>query len=402
MEWSPGQQRAHDAVRKWLAGPITKDNQVFRLFGYAGTGKTTIARALSEEFGKIKYAAFTGKAARVMRSKGCVDATTIHRLIYIPTDQAHRILETLKAKLAALPEDADPEERKELERKYELAKEDARRPSFTKNAESEVANADLVVIDECSMIDERIALDLLSFDTPILALGDPAQLPPVKGAGYFTNGKPDIVLDEIHRQARDNPIIEMSRRIRCGEKLPPGRYGDSLVMKGRPDESLVLEADQIITGRNASRRYANRRVRNLLGYDHSMFPVDGDRLVCLRNDHEVGLLNGGLWQCVGDAQETEFDQVVMTIRDPEDDCQLDVMAHSHHFQGREDELAWWDRKEAQEFDYGYALTCHKAQGSQWDHVFVFDESWCFRANARQWLYTAVTRAAERVTIIQQQ
>lgn len=400
MQWSPGQQRAYDAVREWMRGPINPQNQVFRLFGYAGTGKTTIAKALSEEFGKVRYAAFTGKAAKVMRSKGCTDATTIHRLIYIPSDKGRAQLDELKAKLAALPEDADPEERAELERKYHLAKENAKHPSFTKNVDSEVRNADLIVIDECSMIDERIATDLLSFDVPVLALGDPAQLPPVRGSGYFLNGKPDIVLDEIHRQARDNPIIEMSRRIRCGEKLPPGRYGDSVVIQGKPDEYLVLEADQIITGRNASRRYANRRVRSLLGRDHSPFPVLDDRLVCLRNDHEAGLLNGSLWNCSMEAQETDFEEVVMSIREAEEDVELTVNAHVHHFLGREDELAWWDKKNAQEFDYGYALTCHKAQGSQWDHVFVFDESWCFRANARQWLYTAVTRAAERVTIIQ--
>jgi exodeoxyribonuclease-5 len=71
----------------------------------------------------------------------------------------------------------------------------------------------------------------------------------------------------------------------------------------------------------------------------------------------------------------------------------------HHFQGRENELGWWQKKEAQEFDYGYALTAHKSQGSQWKEVLVFDESACFRQDAQKWLYTAVTRAEEKVTIV---
>ena len=70
------------------------------------------------------------------------------------------------------------------------------------------------MIDECSMVDEELGRDLLSFGKPILVLGDPAQLPPVKGGGFFTETAPDVMLTEIHRQAEGSAIIRASRAAR--------------------------------------------------------------------------------------------------------------------------------------------------------------------------------------------
>ena len=176
MEWSPQQDAALQAVSLWLKRGAP---QVFRLFGYAGSGKTTLARAIAEaQDGEVLFGAFTGKAALVMRTKGCRDARTIHSMIY-------RTKET-----------------------------DSEEPLFVLNEESPAAKAELIIIDECSMVDAELGRDLLSFGKPVLVLGDPAQLPPIKGAGFFTEAEPDAMLTEVHRQAADNPIIRLSMTIR--------------------------------------------------------------------------------------------------------------------------------------------------------------------------------------------
>jgi ATP-dependent exoDNAse (exonuclease V) alpha subunit len=357
-------------VSRWLKDARTgKAPQLFRLFGYAGTGKTTLARHIAENVdGEVKFAAFTGKAAMMLRAKGCNDATTIHSLIY-----------------------------------RSKTEDDTGEPSFSINRNSDVKKADLVVIDECSMVDAELGNDLMSFGTPVLVLGDPAQLPPVKGGGFFTDHEPDVMLTEVHRQAEGNPIIRLSMMIRGGESLPLGQHGESRVMRkgemGREDmANLVLGADQVLVGRNRTRRDFNTRMRELMGRTDPL-PVAGDRVVCLRNNKTKGLLNGATFtvKAVGKARTG---MVTMRI-DPDDVSALNVKVSvlPEFFLGQEETLPWQARKLSDEFDYGFALTVHKAQGSQWDRVVLFDESFAFREHRERWLYTAVTRAAERVTVV---
>jgi len=396
------------AVGKWLADPNRKP--LFKLFGYAGTGKTTLAKHFAEGVsGTVLFAAFTGKAASVMRSNGCHNADTIHRLIYKPTPKSDvRLLELnghlaeLRSKFDAIPEGApeselvlDQIEEAEIEKK--TITEDLKKPSFVLNFDSQVKEAALLIIDECSMVNEDMGRDLLSFDTPILVLGDPAQLPPVGGSGYFTRGEPDEMLTEIHRQAQDSPIIQIATNIRLGKSVERGTYGDTLVTHVRdlPPES-VMGHDQMIVGRNLTRKSFNSRAREVLGRK-SHLPETGDKLVCLRNDHKVGLLNGEIWM-TDEGTVIDDDEIVLQLRHEESGEALICDAHRHHFEGRE--LEYFERLRAQEFDYGYALTCHKSQGSQWPSVIVFDESGCFRKDRKRWLYTAVTRAADRVTLVQ--
>jgi len=192
-EWTREQAEAIDRVGRWLKDG---DPPVFRLFGYAGVGKTTLARHVAEAAaGETAFAAFTGKAAMVMRAHGCWDATTIHALIYRASEGADGA------------------------------------PTFTLNEDGPASRASLIVIDECSMVDAELARDLLSFGKPILVLGDPFQLPPVKGGGYFTEHAPDVMLTQIHRQAEDNPIIRLSQIVRGGGELKDGSYGESRVIR---------------------------------------------------------------------------------------------------------------------------------------------------------------------------
>src|SRR5690606_19871980 len=324
--------------------------------------------------GDVLFAAFTGKAAQVLRSRGARNAKTIHSLIYRP--------------------------RGEEEVSDEETGKTSISPMFSINRQSPVAKAALVVVDECSMVDEALGKDLMSFGTPILVLGDPGQLPPVSGGGYFTNQEPDYLLTDIHRQARDNPIIQLAMQVREGRDIAYGDYGAARVIgRGEVDQSLVLDADQVLVGTNRTRRRYNQRLRELKGFTAD-YPQSGDKLVCLRNDPAKGLLNGSLWKVMTSSKETVKPGINLLVT-PEDDDRgvAKIKLLKAQFEDPDSEIPWQTKKRYDDFDYGYALTVHKAQGSQWDEVVLFDESFAFRDTRERWLYTAITRAAERLTIV---
>lgn len=373
MQFSTEQDAALVAVSNWLKQGFP---QVFRLFGYAGTGKTTLARYLAEGVdGDVLFAAFTGKAAMVLRSRGAKKASTIHSLIYRPRGEE-------------LVEDED-------------TGKSAMTPLFTLNRQSPVASASLIVIDECSMVDEALGQDLLSFGTPVLVLGDPGQLPPVSGGGFFTDHEPDVLLETIHRQARDNPIIDLAQMVREGESLSYGEYGSSSVIHRRDvDQAEVLNADQVLVGTNKTRRRYNQRLRDLKEFQGPL-PAAGDKLVALRNDPAKGLLNGSLWQVTSAPNSAKpfINLLISSDDDGMDRMSAKIRVLKAAFENPEEEVPWQMKRRYDDFDYGYALTVHKAQGSQWDNVYLFDESWAFREHSQRWLYTAITRAADKITIV---
>ena len=370
MTWSPQQDAAIADVKGWLADPSAP--QIFRLFGYAGTGKTTLAKELANDVkGAVLYATFTGKAALVLRKKGCEDASTIHSLIYSV----------------------------EVDEKTGEA-------TFKLNEESALADAALLIVDEVSMVGEELAKDLLSFGKRVLVLGDPAQLPPVKDEGFFINAEPDVMLTEVHRQAEGNPIIRMSMDIRAGRGLQVGQYGDSIVLKRSACDrdrlgQLVLDADQLICGLNRTRTAFNGRIRalkGLVGRHYPWHPTISDRLICLRNQRAKHLFNGGLWNVERIySADMKLEMRVGSLDEERDPVKIKVF--EQFFNGTEQELDWRAKRETEEFTFGWAITCHKSQGSQWDNPIIFDESGSFRDSQRNWLYTAVTRAAEQVTVV---
>jgi exodeoxyribonuclease-5 len=365
--FTPHQDRALRAVADWLkAGPGRGSTPpVFRLFGYAGTGKTTLARHIAEGVnGTVKFAAFTGKAALVMRNKGCEGASTIHSLIY---------------------------------RARESGEE---QPNFVLWDDAPASKAKLIVIDECSMVDAELGRDLMSFECPLLVLGDPAQLPPIQGGGFFTDAEPDTMLTEVHRQAQDDPIVRMSMAVREGRSLDFGTFGDSAVIRRDAlDPERVMAADQILVGRNATRRAYNMRVRQKQNIEDPL-PVAGDKLVCLRNNRKKALFNGGLWRVKARAQSKSR---IITMRlSPDEELGgrlVKVSVRADCFGGGIEDIPWEQRRPYDEFDYGYVLTVHKSQGSQWDDVVLFDESFAFSDSRARWLYTGITRAAKRLTVV---
>ena len=399
-DWSPQQAGAIDQVRSWLESDAPDNPQVFHLFGYAGTGKTTLAQHLVEEVsGPVLFGAFTGKAALVLQSKGCHGAMTIHQMIYLPREKSAERLARLQQEVNA---EEDPDRRRELAAEVAEEKENLRRPAFTRNLDSPVRGASLVVLDEVSMVGETIARDLLDYGTRVLALGDPAQLPPVKDAGFFTNVEPEVMLTEIHRQAEGSPIIDLATRVRSGEGIPLGDYGGcSVIPKGTLSVQELAAHDQIIVGRNKTRTAINAQIRREVKGFTSHLPVSGDKLVCLRNNRMSGLLNGSQW-IVDDVEELDEDRIQLWIHsaDAEDPYTFDVTAFRHYFEDRAGDIPFYEMREAEHFDFGYAITCHKSQGSQWGNIAIVNESGCFREQASKWLYTAITRAAERLTLIQ--
>lgn len=362
MNWTEQQEKALTDVENWYKSKPRK--QIFRVFGYAGVGKTSLAKHFASSIdGDVIYAAYTGKAASVMRKNGCTGAQTIHSLI------------------------------------YKIEDENVEVPTFVLNKQSALRRAKLLIVDECSMVDKEIGEDLLSFGKPILVLGDPAQLPPVGGAGFFTDAKPDVMLTEIHRQARDNPIVYLATAVREGKRLMPGQYGDSLVTKSIMTKDLI-DHDQVIVGRNATRDEVNRKVRKILKRTDEL-PMPEDKLICLRNDREKCIYNGEMFTVLNRWEnKRNLQYPTYKIEDFEDE-QRTVVAKVHNscFDGST-KPEWKLLRGTQEFDFGYGITCHKSQGSQWDSVLVFDESWCFRDDAQRWLYTAITRAQTRLTIYQ--
>ena len=361
--FSPQQDAALKAVADWFKTKPGSRAPIFRLFGYAGTGKTTLAKHIAEGVdGKVLFAAFTGKAAQVMRGKGCDGASTIHSLI------------------------------------YRTRESNAETPTFELFDDAPASKAKLIVIDECSMVDAELGRDLKSFGVPLLVLGDPAQLPPIQGGGFFTEAEPDAMLTEVHRQALGDPIIKLSMDIRAGNRLVPGAYGETqVVARDALDPQRVLDADQVLVGRNNTRRAYNQRLRQRRGFEEPL-PQVGDKLVCLRNNRKKGLFNGALWK----VQERSSRKTgILSLRIHPDDGGkiLKVSVRPECFVGGIEDLEWPQRKRYDEFDFGYVLTVHKAQGSQWDDVVLFDESFAFPESRDRWLYTGVTRAAKRLTVV---
>jgi exodeoxyribonuclease V len=396
--WSPQQDAALKAFQRWFSG--NPRGEFFRLFGPAGTGKTFIAKGLAEAVGgRVLFGAYTGKAALVLNRKGCPGASTIHSLLYNPKAKSQMRINELRAQIE---EEQDPEKLDPL--KKELAEENARqsKPSFSLNPDSPIKDCDLLIVDECSMIDRYVGHDLMTFGTPILALGDPFQLPPVKGSGFFPQDNPNVMLTDVHRTALDSPVLRLATQVRNGQELRLGEYGESRVCRRKDlPRGSGLAHDQTLVGTNATRRAANRAMRAQLGFtgDFPQGPRNeggkGDRLVCRRNNKENGLINGMLFNVI--EADDDGESVNMTIEADDGSFVREVSAHREYFLGLD--VPHWGRRDKDEFDFGYALTAHNAQGSEWPSVMVADQSEVFRRDRNKWLYTAITRASNRVTVI---
>jgi exodeoxyribonuclease-5 len=408
---TPEQDKAIDAVRDWYEACMTtllpsglyNSRTPFRLFGPAGTGKTTLVRHLADALGldSIVYGAYTGKAAHVLRSKG-IPATTIHSAVYTPRgSQAPEELDALKAKLTNMQlgeisgiDVPDPAEVADLKEEIEQIEAWMRKPKFEFNPQSDWAYADLIVLDEVSMVSATMAIDIESYGVPVLVLGDPAQLPPIEGGGYYTNVEPNVLLTEIHRQALESPVLKLATHVRTG-----GSWSQAAVPVNL---AAAMEADQVLCWKNSTRWALIQKIRAKLGRP-AKEPVAGDRVMCLVNNKDMGVFNGQQFEVLS-ADKFEGDWV-LGVRDDEG-CERTLQATPEGFQGIDGETRGKGmrlfRGDTGLFTFANAITVHKSQGSEWPHVYVVDQTHLMTrsspAEKRAWVYTALTRASDRVTL----
>jgi hypothetical protein len=403
---------------------IRAGEPVTRMFGYAGVGKTTLAKELASGARYPLFAAYTGKAASVLRRKGC-PASTIHSLIYTPFGDVGLEISKLRAEISRLEmqgigeKDAveDPELPR-MRRQLAKLKKKAGSPGFTFAPETSplADGCDLLVLDEVSMVDNKMAQDLLSFDIPILALGDPAQLPPVGGEGYFTRGgerAADALLTKVERH--DGAVIDLATYIRENQGLP----SSSDLVRRKIGSSAASEFDQVLVGTNKVRWSKNRKLRELAGLDGKELVAAGERIICLSNNRDLKVLNGQQFTVLEVRPAEDHDRVELRLI-----CECDKDASEATFGfcgvcgwesrwvpvwengfegivGEESlrEMPFGIARRAMWATYSYAITVHKSQGSEWGKVLVVDESRVFRQNGWRWLYTAVTRAQNDVMVI---
>lgn len=384
LSLSADQKKALDRLLVWQENP---QNGFITLGGYAGTGKTTLIgvyrKALHHNKPKLRvaFASFTGRAARVLK-KSLLDQEallsqdfvgTIHSLIYSPT----------------------------IDKKGQIVGWE-RRPKI---------KFDLIIIDEASMVDEEIWQDLLSYQIPIIAVGDHGQLPPIRGHFNLMN-KPDLRLENIHRQAQNNPIIKVATIARRHGAIPALEFSPQVLkIKKTSDEAAERVADWladyqpgalILCGYNNTRIRLNAQIRKNLGFDFPL-PQSGDRVICLKNNHQVGIYNGMLGT-IDFIDKKNEDWYFAEINLDEEKNLYGGLISTKQFNSKET-LNFANQGtrliKGDLFDFGYALTVHKAQGTQGKKVILFEERFPQSSDDdwRRWLYTAVTRAEEELYII---
>lgn len=372
-----------------------KDHEKYTVIsGYAGTGKSTLVRfiidALPVAKDKVCYATFTGKAAEVLRKKGNKNTLTLHKLLY------NNIM---------LPAGG-----------------------YMRKPKPELEYT-IVVVDEVSMVPKDMIDLLFSHKCYVICLGDPFQLPPInKDSDNHLLDHPHVFLDEIMRQAAENEIIRVSMDIRQNYRLPEFNGNDVKVVPRKDyDREMLTWADQVLVATNNSRANCNKTVRVML--DRGPLPEDGDKVVCLENYWETCSTNGNplVNGTIGYLKKPVLDTYItlhlrlqtnpilyMTtdIITEDGDKFCEVYTDQQKLITGSSLLEWKDKYTLaqrkyrigdwipRELDYGYAITCHKAQGSQWQKVFILEESFPFTAEEHaRWLYTAITRAEEQVIIV---
>lgn len=370
-----------------------KNNEKYTcIAGYAGSGKSTLVKfivaALNISEDDVCYATFTGKAAQVLLKKGNKNVSTLHKLLYksIPKPNGGFI---------RIPVPDVP---------YKV-----------------------VIVDEVSMAPKTLMDLLFRYNTYVICLGDPFQLPPIdKKEDNHLLDHPHIFLDEIMRQAMDSEIIRLSMDIRNGNPIEYSNGNEVIIVpKASLNTGMMQWADQILCATNNTRVALNNQMRDLL--ERGDAPEDGDKVICLKNywgciaENEDPLVNGTIGYI-----KNSFSSFVLLPKflggNRLDILQADFISDS----GAEFSSLDMDKKMIltgqkccdwkteykvnknpktagiipKEFTYGYAITTHKAQGSEWEKVLVIEETFPFdKTEHARWLYTAVTRASEKVVLV---
>ena len=361
--------------------------------GYAGSGKSTLVRfiieALDIEEDRVCFATFTGKAAQVLEKKGNKNVSTLHKLLYMARP---------------LPNG-----------------------SF-KFIPKTIIDYDLVIVDEVSMAPLTLMNLLFSHQVHVICLGDPFQLPTIDpDQDNHLLERPHIFLDEIMRQAKDSEIIRLSMDIREYKKLDYFNGNDvKVISKGAVSTGMMKWADQILVATNKTRIEYNKIMRELNGVD-SPYPQEGDKLICLRNywddialNDQSCLINGTIGYLHNPFQSEHYlppylgagSSIEVTLGNFISDsggefhCAMDTKMIQTGEKCVSPQIAYKLNKNPKtkgivpkEFTYGYAITGHKAQGSEWPQVLAVEEKFPFpKVEHARWLYTVATRAEDKLVL----
>lgn len=379
MELTDGQKKGLE-----IACQRYKDNKPYTVIaGYAGTGKTTLVHFIIQELGlhenQVVFVAYTGKAALVLKQKGNKNAMTAHKLLYhseeLP-DGTYRHTPRVK-----------------LEKKYSL-----------------------VVVDEASMLPQEMIDLLLSHHVHTIFLGDPMQLPPIDSEQTILD-HPHVFLDEIVRQALENPIIKLSMDIRNGKRLAYSTDDKRcrIIHREKASDKLLLGADQILCGKNKTRHELNEYMRRLiLGNNYGNEPVNGDKVICLKNHwntvNSIGneLVNGTIGELynISIKEVPPYGQVIYANFISDDGgiyrnlmIDYNLIVNGQPTINSENWKKFSGYPKPFEFAFSYVVTVHKSQGSEFNRVVVFEEWLGDYESHKRWLYTAATRASEQLVIV---
>lgn len=383
------QSNAYNKLLEWYESGTKQ----FVINGNAGCGKSTLIRLLADSLHcQIAYTSLTGKACNVLTRKG-LNAQTVHSLIY------------------------------DVIKEYDPA---TRKYNYTFNLKSELPY-DIVVVDEYSMLGSDLYRDLMSFDeVRLILVGDPAQLPPVKSKSLqFT---PDAVLSEVVRTALNNPITMFATNVR-NHVYSLDDYVNNDVVSIIDDidvtEDLLTNGKpQIICGYNKTRESINKQIRSILHYNE-IYPMVGETLICTNNNrrlvsnHNTPLLNGCQFHVIKrsdhDITDNRLPYIRYNLQEDGTENYFDVKIYKGCFNDR-----YWEQDPKTDewklinyvtqssgrksiidggiFDYGYAITAHKSQGSEYPYVIAYYEP--VGSNyVDNWLYTVITRSKNKLIII---
>lgn len=373
-----GQEKGIVLIHDWYKA---QNEQIFKLGGFAGTGKSFMTKLaienLSIKKSQVAFCALTGKASLVI-AKYLDDPEysvgTIHKLIYEVIDD-YRLEST----------------------RFQLKKA--------------LLGIKLIVVDEASMVSLSILEDLKQFGINILAIGDPGQLPAV-GVPSGLMDNPDHMLDEIMRQNLDNPIIYLSMLARQQKRVELGDYGTKVRVIKKSEMNIVdmVNADQVICGFNRTLHKITKDMRIQRGMLDDT-PQFGDKVIITKNDWNksvqgFNLVNGMIGYIRNEPRLiTHPDTRCLGMKVWEVVFQADFLSEPFNkvlyvpesdFKFENEKIDFRIAKKINRMQYGQITTCHKAQGDQFDTTFVINES--FGDEPWRWLYTAITRAQNGMTL----
>jgi ATP-dependent exoDNAse (exonuclease V) alpha subunit len=410
MDLSSDQLLAISTILDWYKSSNRKP--YITLGGYAGTGKTTVIARLRDKLRvdlRVAYCAYTGKATSVLRNKLLKSKSlykndsigTIHSLIYKPVLEGDEII------------------------------------GWTKEP---ILEKDLIIVDESSMVSKDIFDDLLSYGIPIICIGDHGQLPPISDDDFNLMNNPEIKLETVHRfdNSEESPLLKLSMMARIDGYIPYGVYGDGVLKVDTKSNKITpfvklmgnFENSFCVVGFNDTRIKMNKKFRTWL--KRPEHPIINDRIICLRNNKnsvDLPIYNGMIGTITEKFSHDKCYDISCRF-DGENNLYTGYISKLNfnaekspgpEFIYKNDIIKWKKQRSVGDFysvnnnivrkkekifldnfDYAYAITCHKSQGSEMENVMVIEQKCSYWSNGdmwRRWLYTAVTRSRKNLLIV---